>query len=174
MTTLSTVDVGLLASTAGRREVQALIEDGGAPAGGSLLFDGTLQAWRRISAVDVDPDDSFLAYLRRAPALLLARVRGHCKGYAAALVGLMDLVFRVDPDLEEPPFCGSEHEVAQRLAEVRAATAAWPSAATLAAGLLRGQAGQDPATALLAESTAYSLLQSGPEYRRWLASRTSA
>lgn len=174
MTTPSTVDVGLVASTAGRREVQALIEDGGAPAGGSLLFDGSLQGWRRLSAVDLDPDDSFLAYLLRAPALLLARVRGHCQGYATALVGRMDLVFRVDPDVEESPFCGSEHDVAQRLTQVRAATAAWPSAATLAASLLRGQARQDPATGLLAESTAYSLLQSGPEFRRWLASRTSA
>lgn len=54
---------------------------------------------------------------------------------------------------------------------VAATVAADPLAATALALLLRGGEGRSIAEGLVAESTAYGLLQSGPEFARWRAGR---
>jgi hypothetical protein len=57
------------------------------------------------------------------------------------------------------------------LGEVLAAASANPLAATALAVLLRGGASRSVAAGLVAESTAYSTLQAGPEHVAWLAGR---
>ncbi|MGO8873066.1 MAG: enoyl-CoA hydratase/isomerase family protein [Acidimicrobiales bacterium] len=58
-----------------------------------------------------------------------------------------------------------------RLAEVGAAVGSNPQACTVLAVLLRGGGSRSTAEGLVAESTAYGLLQAGPEFDRWRAGR---
>ncbi len=82
---------------------------------------------------------------------------------------LTDLAEQHDPELPAP-WVGSA-DLAGALVSLQRGCRVSPLAATALAQLLRYSPATAVADALVAESAVYSMLQSGPEHGRWLASR---
>ena len=156
--------------------VQARIEDEGPPSDGLLVVDGTPQAWTQLSEVPSCPEDGFLLYLGKVPAVSVAVVRGPCRGYAAGIVARADLVLGVGPGpgIDEFPFLFRSDEVGvvDRLRDLAKAVEKRPRAAVSTALLLRGSDGLPAPAALVAESATYAMLQGSGEFTAWLASRS--
>jgi enoyl-CoA hydratase/carnithine racemase len=87
------------------------------------------------------------------PAVLLAVGPRDLAGAAAQVAALVDVVVDHDP--------GPVLDTVQR----------WPMASVALVLVLRATLQLDVSAALAAESAAYSMLQSGPEFARWRASR---
>ena len=113
-----------------------------------LIVEGTYDDW--LNAMDPTTVD----LLALAPAITIAIVRDGAQGRAAGALDGFDLVADGDRD--------ASSQIESWLAGIQRS----PQAATVLAQLLR------MSPSLLAESLAYSALQSGREHRRWLASRT--
>ena len=100
------------------------------------------------------PDDALVDRVATLPAVIVALVDAPGAGAAWA-----DLAFSRD------------RSDAVALATLARTVAAQPLAATTLAVLLRNGGGRSVADGLVAESTAYGLLQGGPEFSRWRSSR---
>jgi enoyl-CoA hydratase/carnithine racemase len=112
-----------------------------------LIVEGTYDQWLKAS------DPRALGLLSLAPSITIAIVRDGVAGRATPMLEGFDLV--VD-DVD------ASSQIESWLVGIQRS----PQAATVFAHLLRLP------PSLLAESLAYSTLQSGREHRRWLASRT--
>jgi hypothetical protein len=173
---LSTVDVATLASTAAAVGLLATLEDAGKPPPRVVLFNGGDGAWMSVRASDVASLDSTLA---RHPSVLIGVVRGPCLGPGAVLASRMDILFGVAPGVVAGPevrFCAvsDEGSVADLVAQVASTADRRPHASCIAAATLRQSSLGPTSAGLVREALAYSLLQSGPEYRAWLEERTDA
>jgi len=117
---------------------------------------------RPVLVVDLNAPDTRLTGLRTVnlqvgglPAVLVGVHPGGPGGVPAPLAGLFDVVV-ADP---EP---------------VAATVEAAPQASVTLALVLRAALALDVPAGLAAESAAYSMLQSGPEFARWKASRVTS
>lgn len=126
------------------------------------------------------PDVSAIA-IESLPCVVVARTSATTSGAEAALAACCDVVLG-DPVSTGPrstsdsaasaadgvrAVCADEDQADELFATILAN----PLAAASLALLLRGQPGRTIEEGLVAESTTYSLLQSGPEFARWLSSR---
>ncbi|QII07296.1 enoyl-CoA hydratase/isomerase family protein [Rhodococcoides fascians A25f] len=143
----------------------------------------------RLAAADLDPvspDDvvSFVDLTERADTETVSAAAQRARRSHRILIGIgspsenlevlgESLSFSIDDGPAEGfrsvRVSGVEREVAQIADSVRAA----PLASMTCNGLLRMAQTLDVHSALVAESMAYSTLQSGPEFRGWLAGRRS-
>lgn len=104
------------------------------------------------------------------PCVVVARTSARSNRWQRAFAGRCDAVLvEPGPSAAEGAF-GVFADDAQA-DELFAAVLANPLAAASLALLLRSQAKRSIEEGLVAESTTYSLLQSGPEFQRWRASR---
>ena len=128
-------------------------------------------AWPDVSAIAIES----------LPCVVVARTSATTSGAEAALAACCDVVLG-DPVSTGPGFTavsavsaadGIRAVVADeaQVDELFATILANPLAAVSLALLLRSQSGRTIEDGLVAESTTYSLLQSGPEFARWLTSR---
>lgn len=113
------------------------------------------------------PPPELLARLRRLPAVTI--------GIGAPSAAPDSPTAALDSHAPAPDSLAAALDVlvadAAGLAALRAAVAANPLASLTLVQLLRWGGGLDPADAVLAESLAYSALQSGPEFAAWLRQR---
>jgi len=173
---LTTVDPAALVTSAGRMAVQARIEDEGPPSYGLLVIEGPRHSWAALSEAPSGPDSSFLLYLEKVPAVIVAVVRGPCRGYAASVVARADLVIAAGSGsgTEDFPFlyrC-DEEGVVDRLQYLARALEEQPRAAISTALLLRGSERRSEPAAFVAESATYAMLQGSGEFTTWLQSRS--
>lgn len=124
-------------------------------------------AGRPLLVVDLDDDPDPGAPFPPHPCLVVGLVSGvpPARPWAGA-----DILLSGVPDPPRP-WVGPS---ARWLPRVEAAVTASPLASVAAGQLLRLAGNLPAATGLLAESFAYSMLQAGPEHRRWLAQRPVA
>lgn len=137
----------------------------------------------RSAAVEVRPATALLAAAREATGAVLGEVLDLEPGEplllgldvvdepvaAAGVLRLPSVVIGVGSS-DAPAAALADVVVADlaAAAPVIEAVEANPHAATALALLLRGADGRDVAAGLVAESSTYSMLQAGPEHRRWL------
>ena len=127
-------------------------------------------AGRPLVAVSVDSGDvdTDLSILRRLPCVA---VGVHRRGRRPDPPDAFDVLLTVDDD-PPAPWVGHYEGPAASLAELAAAVHRCPIAAVTLVQLLRFSEGIDQHDGLIAESLAYSSLQAGPEFGRWLAGCT--
>jgi enoyl-CoA hydratase/carnithine racemase len=147
----ATVDPRLLAPRAGRTPAELVAGDLGGQAT-LLRIEGSASSWSELAALGADDQSEIRRFLAHVAALTIGVAPD-----ASWLAPAVDL-WTTDPadaDRWEKGFDRS------------------PQAAMAAALLVRGgdAASKDPWSGLVAESTTYSLLQAGPEFRQWLATR---
>jgi enoyl-CoA hydratase len=103
------------------------------------------------------------------PVPLIARLRGDEGGAAAAALAFCDVVI-AEVGTESEGAVGGGDAVLEALVSAVAAT---PIAASVLCQTLRSTELLEVEPALLVESMAYSTLQGGPEFSRWVAARSS-
>jgi enoyl-CoA hydratase/carnithine racemase len=122
-----------------------------------------------LRLVDLDRDPGGAPFASGAVPIMIGLARGRLDDRARAIVPSLDLTLTAgEPDSI------AEIQVAdidQAVAELAAAVAANPLAATTLCGLLRSTETAAVADALVVESLAYSMLLAGPEFARWRAGR---
>jgi enoyl-CoA hydratase/carnithine racemase len=101
---------------------------------------------------------------------VIGRLREPLSSDAVPLADACDVLVATAGD-EAPGVVAGGDDVVQQLVEQVSAN---PVAATLLCQLLRDSGQTDVAAGLLAESLAYATLQSGAEFRRWVADRPPA
>ena len=126
-----------------------------------------------LSASDLSqwPASETADLLKSTPAVMVASVPEDCdpadNPKLAEICALFDIVLATG-DLQAPVAVSADE--ASRIA---ASVAASPAAAVALVQLLRLSEGRSTADGLVAESLAYSTLQSGPQFQEWLASKSS-
>jgi enoyl-CoA hydratase/carnithine racemase len=144
----ATVDPRLLVPGAGRTPAQLLAGDLGGEAT-LLRIEGDAASWSALATLGADDRAEIQRFLAHVVALTIG-VGPETPGLAPAF----DL-WTTDPSEADRWEKGFDRA---------------PRAAMAAALLVRAASGP-PWSGLVAESTTYSLLQAGPEFRQWLASR---
>ena len=114
--------------------------------------------------IDIDID---LRHAGAAPFVTVGVSRSNLHG--GLLAGFDVLLLETESEVAAPWVRVSDLDGA--LADLSGAVSRSPLAAVLLAQLLRTSAGASFADALVIESLAYSTLQAGPEFARWLAGR---
>ncbi|HUA94570.1 MAG TPA: enoyl-CoA hydratase/isomerase family protein [Acidimicrobiales bacterium] len=113
-------------------------------------------------------DDLPLEVPARLPCVVVAMSRRPPRGPAPPGA---DLALCPSSAGETPPGWVAVPDVDDEVGRLARQVDAQPHAAVVLAQLLRTSAGLEPGAALVAESLAYSVLQSGPAFARWLAER---
>ncbi|MFD1531676.1 enoyl-CoA hydratase/isomerase family protein [Pseudonocardia aurantiaca] len=146
---------------------------------GALDVDGSVRAPVLLVRLDAPAESAAVAAAAAAVADAVADVAGIIVGVATGgpvdpamdcLVGALDLTL-VPPGAGEPRERVEVEDPVAAAAQLHAAVAANPQAATVLAGLLRWSGSLRVPDALDAESLAYSTLLGGREFRRWLERR---
>jgi enoyl-CoA hydratase/carnithine racemase len=147
----ATVDPRLLAPRAGRTPAELVAGDLGGQAT-LLRIEGSASSWSELAALGADDQAEIRRFLAHVVALTIGV--GPDDPWLAPVFDL----WTTDPAEADRWEKGFDRA---------------PQAAMAAALLVRGgdAAGDDPWSGLVAESTTYSLLQAGPEFRQWLATR---